>query len=141
MTWNIDMRNPPYVHDRNRQYQRSVGVNHSQDYNEAVINLQYTIQQVEVYYDSTTGGWKYDLNNGEPAVNISDLAYYDAPFTVRAFAVQPDDEGNYMQIIYDTPFSEKVIFKWATGVFIQGSITRLWVGDPAMEQGKIILAR
>ena len=136
MGYGINMRALPYVHNSD-QMQDFLGTNHSQDYNQATKNLQYTIQEIEVYYD---GGWKVDLNNGADAINITE-GWYDPPWTARTFALAADDGATTMQIIYDKPGSEKVIFPWATGVYHPSQITRLWTGDSAMTQGKIILAR
>lgn len=139
MAYGIDMRKPPFVRNNN-QTQDFLGTNHSQDYNQATKNLQYTIQEIEIYYNSDAGKWVVDLNDGNGAQDITE-GWYDPQFQVRAYALEADDGANIMQIIYDKPASEKVIFSWATGVYHPGQITRLWTGDNAMTQGKIILAR
>jgi len=135
----LNYRKPPYARNTD-QMQDFPGTNHSQDFNQAVKNLQYMIQSIEVYYNSNAGKWVVDLNDGDGAQDITE-GWYDPEFPVRCFALVADTEANYMPIIYDTPFSEKVIFSWATHITIPGQITRLWTGDNAMTQGKILLSR
>ena len=138
MSYGLEMRNPPYVHDKDTQYQDFMGTTNGQNYNKAILNLQYNIQSIEVYHDD--GVWKVDYNNGDGASNIA-VAWFDPPFPVRNFSCYVDADTNFMQLLYDTPFSEKVIFPYATGVKIQEQITRLWLADASMTKGKILLSR
>jgi len=150
MSLDYDLQNPPFVTDRNRQWQLYPGNTNAQNAEDATKNLQYLVQGVTVYYDSVSGSWKYNLHTTEDGTAgtperpeyIITGAYYDAPFPVRSFALFIDDSTNYMQIIYDTPFSRKITMSWACGVSHPGhQITRLWTGDNAMAQGRIILSR
>jgi len=152
MSLDYDLQAPPFVHDRNRQWQLYPGNTNAQNSEDAVKNLQYLVQSVKVFWNATLGSWQYDLyttedgtktGNPRPVYTITG-AYFDPPFPVRAFNLYVDGTTFFQRLTFDTPFSQKIVASYATGVHIQGpQITRLWTGEPEanMTHGEILLSR
>lgn len=94
-------------------------------------------REVMLYHD---GEWHVDTNmEGQPgyddgAVVISG-SHYDPDFRVRAFKLYNGNANLFAVLVYDLPWSSKVVSPWACGVTISGQITRLWTGDNSMTQG------
>ena len=89
---------------------------------------QFT-REVQLYKEGA--GWFIDENNGgERRAMVS--GHWDPQFRVKGFKVYFDVDTLFVQWVYDTPFSSKVVGTWATGIVHPGHITRVWTGDPAM---------